>query len=366
MARRRTTMTALAAALVFSLAACGSDDSGGDSGSGSGGGDAAGKVGVILPDTESSVRWENFDRPYLEAAFKEAGVDYDIQNAEGDAQRQATIAEQMITEGATVLAIVNLDSASGAQIEEQAAKEGVQTIDYDRLTLGGSAAYYVSFDNTEVGRLQGQGLQQCLEANGVTQGNIAFLNGSPDDNNATLFSSGAHEVLDPLTQYPQVAEQAVPDWDNQQAATIFEQMYTQNNGNIQGVVAANDGLANSVIQILGRNNAAGANNVTGQDASVEGLQNILAGDQCMTVYKSVRDEANALADLAVSLINGEKGKTTGTVQDTEGGRDVPSVLLTPVSIFRDNVKDVVDDQFVTADELCTGDFATACQELGIQ
>jgi len=365
MARRSTLTTAIAAALVFGLAACGSDD-GGDSGGGDGGGEAAGKVGVILPDTESSVRWENFDRPYLEAAFEDAGVEFDIQNAEGDAQRQATIAEQMITEGATVLAIVNLDSASGAQIQEQAAAEGVQTIDYDRLTLGGSAEYYVSFDNTEVGRLQGEGLAQCLEANGTAQGNIAFLNGSPDDNNATLFSAGAHEVLDPMTQYTQVAEQAVPGWDNQEAATIFEQMYTQAGGNIQGVLAANDGLANSVIQILGRNNAAGANNVTGQDATVEGLQNILNGDQCMTVYKSIREEAGALAELAVALINGEEGETTGTVEDTEAGREVPSVLLTPVAIFRDNVKDVVDDEFVTAEDLCTGDFAAACTELGIE
>jgi D-xylose transport system substrate-binding protein len=368
MARRSTkAATAIAAALVFGLTACGGDSGGGDTGSGSdSSGEASGKVGVILPDTESSVRWENFDRPYLEAAFEDAGVEFDIQNAEGDAQRQATIAEQMITEGATVLAIVNLDSASGAQIQEQAAAEGVQTIDYDRLTLGGSAEYYVSFDNTEVGRLQGQGLAQCLEENGVTQGNIAFLNGSPDDNNATLFSAGAHEVLDELSQYPQVAEQAVPGWDNQEAATIFEQMYTQAGGNIQGVLAANDGLANSVIQILGRNNAAGANNVTGQDATVEGLQNILAGDQCMTVYKSIREEASALADLAVALINGEEGETTGTVEDPEGNREVPSVLLTPVSIFRDNVKDVVDDEFVSAEDLCTGEFADACTELGIE
>jgi D-xylose transport system substrate-binding protein len=367
MARRTTlTTTAIAAALVFGMAACGSDDGGDSGGGGGGGGEAEGKVGVILPDTESSVRWENFDRPYLEAAFEEAGVEYDIQNAEGDAQRQATIAEQMITEGATVLAIVNLDSASGAQIQETAEAEGVQTIDYDRLTLGGSAAYYVSFDNEEVGRLQGQGLAQCLEEKGVTQGNIAFLNGSPDDNNATLFSGGAHEVLDPMTQYTQVAEQAVPEWDNQEAATIFEQMYTQNGGNIQGVLAANDGLANSVIQILGRNNAAGASNVTGQDASAEGLQNILAGDQCMTVYKPIREEANALAELAVALINGEEAETNGTVEDPEGGREVDSVLLTPVSIFRDNVKDVVDDDFVTAEELCTGEFADACTELGIE
>src|ERR687894_310063 len=285
MARRSTrATTAIAAALVFGLTACGGDGGDGDTGSGGGGdgggGEAAGKVGVILPDTESSVRWESFDRPYLEAAFDDAGVEYDIQNAEGDAQRQATIAEQMITEGATVLAIVNLDSASGAQIQEQAAAEGVQTIDYDRLTLGGAAEYYVSFDNTEVGRLQGEGLAQCLGED--EEANIAFLNGSPDDNNAKLFSEGAHEVLDEISNYTQVAEQAVPGWDNQQAATIFEQMYTQAGGNIQGVLAANDGLANSVIQILGRNNAAGANNVTGQDATVEGLQNILPGHQCMT------------------------------------------------------------------------------------
>jgi D-xylose transport system substrate-binding protein len=363
MARRRTLMTALAASLVFSLAACGGDD-GGDSGSGGGGGgEAAGKVGVILPDTESSVRWEQADRPLLEKAFDDAGVEYDIQNAEGDAQRMATIAEQMITGGVTVLAIVNLDSASGAQIEQQAAQQGVATIDYDRLTLGGSAEYYVSFDNTVVGELQGKGLAQCL---GDKAASIAFLNGSPDDNNATLFSKGAHSVLDENSNYTAVAEQAVPGWDNQQAATIFEQMYTQAGGNIQGVYAANDGLANSVISVLQRNNVAGQVPVTGQDATVEGLQNILAGNQCMTVYKPIAEEANALSELAIALINGEDAETTGEAEDPEGNRQVPSVLLTPQAIFRDNVKDVVDDGFVTAADLCTGDFAAACTELGIE
>jgi D-xylose transport system substrate-binding protein len=366
MARRSTrAATAIAASLVFGLTACGGDSGGGDTGGGGGGGgEAQGKVGVILPDTESSVRWESFDRPYLEAAFEEAGVEADIQNAEGDADRMTTIAEQMLTEGATVLAIVNLDSASGAQIQDAAAQEGVQTIDYDRLTLGGQAEYYVSFDNTEVGRLQGQGLAQCLGED--EEANIAFLNGSPDDNNATLFSAGAHEVLDPITNFKQVAEQPVPGWDNQQAATIFEQMYTQANGEIDGVLAANDGLAGSVVSILERNDAAGDVPVTGQDATVEGLQRILAGTQCMTVYKSVREEANALAELAVALINGEEGETTGEVEDTEGGRQVPSVLLKPQAIFRDNVKDVVDDEFVSADDLCTGEFAEACTELGIE
>jgi D-xylose transport system substrate-binding protein len=363
MVRRRTVTTAIAAAMVFGLAACGGDDDGGNGGSGGGGGgEAAGKIGVILPDTASSARWESADRPLLEAAFDEAGVEYDIQNAQGDAQQMATIAEQMITEGVTVLAITNLDSASGAAIQRQAEQQGVQTIDYDRLTLGGESDYYVSFDNTEVGRLQGEGLAQCL---GDEPANIAYLNGSPDDNNATLFSQGAHEVLDAMDQYTVVAEQAVPDWDNQQAATIFEQMYTQAGGDIQGVLAANDGLANAVVSILGRNNAAGQVPVTGQDATVEGLQNILAGNQCMTVYKPIEQEANALAELAVALVNGEEPEVDGSVEDTEGDREVPSVLLDPVSVFRDNVKQVIDDGYQSAADVCTGAYAAACTELGI-
>jgi D-xylose transport system substrate-binding protein len=365
MARRRTLMMALAAPLVFSLtlSACGSDDKGGSGGSGSSGGQAAGKIGVILPDTESSPRWESADRPLLEKAFKDAGVDYTIDNAQGDAQRMATIADQMITQGVTVLAIVNLDSASGAQIEEKAAQQGVATIDYDRLTLGGSAEYYVSFDNVGVGRLQGQGLADCL---GDGAANIAFLNGSPDDNNATLFAQGAHEVLDKISNYKKVAEQAVPGWEPDQAATIFEQMYTQAGGNIQGVLAANDTLGNAAIQTLVRNGQGGKANVTGQDAAVEGLQNILAGNQCMTVYKPAKDEANALAKLAIALINGDKADTNGESEDTEGNRKVPSVLLDPVAITKDNVKQVVDDGQVTAADLCTGEFAAKCAEAGIK
>jgi D-xylose transport system substrate-binding protein len=366
MASRRLLSIAASSVLVLGLAACGGDDGGGDAGSGGdggGNGEAAGKVGVILPDTASSARWETADRPLLAEAFEEAGVEYDIQNAEGDAQRMATIAEQMITEGATVLAIVNLDSASGAQIQRQAEQQGVVTIDYDRLTLGGSAQYYVSFDNTEVGRLQGQGLAECL---GDEPANVAFLNGSPDDNNATLFSEGAHEVLDAIPSYTVVAEQAVPGWDNQQAATIFEQMYTQNDGQIDGVLAANDGLGNAVISVLQRNNVAGQVPVTGQDATIDGLQNILAGNQCMTVYKPIQEEANALAELAIGLINGEEPEATDTVEDAEGGRDVPAILLDPVSVTRENVSRVVEDGFVDAADLCTGEFAEDCTELGIQ
>ncbi len=362
--RNRRIAVAGLATMSLALAACGGSN-GTSTGTGSGDGassDAAkAKVGVILPDSKSSARWETADRKFLKEAFDAAGVDSDIQNAQGDKRQFQTIADQMISSGVNVLMIVNLDSGTGKAVLDKAKSQGVATIDYDRLTLGGSAQYYVSFDNVAVGKLQGEGLAKCL---GDKSANIAFLNGSPTDNNATLFSQGAHDVLDGMSNYKKVAEQAVPDWDNQQAATIFEQMLTANK-DINGVLAANDGLGNAAISILKKNNLNGQVPVTGQDATVEGLQNILAGDQCMTVYKAVKQEADAAAKLAIALAQGETPDATGTTKDTEGGRDVPSVLLVPQAIFKDNVKDVVDDGFVTKDDLCTGKFAAMCSEAGI-
>ncbi len=352
-----------AGSAVTSAADSAASAAGSAASSAAGGGSAAagtGKVGIILPDTKSSARWETQDRPNLEAAFKAAGVDYDIQNANGNKAAMATIADQMIANGATVLAIVNLDNESGAAIQKKAAAQGVKTIDYDRLTLGGNADYYVSFNNTTVGELQGKGLDKCL---GGGDKNIVFLNGSPSDSNATAFSEGAHSVLDPMTNYTVVAEQAVPDWDNQQAGTIYEQMFTSQGGNIDGVLAANDGLGNAVIAINKKNGVQIP--VTGQDATVQGLQNILAGDQCMTVFKDTTKEAGALADVAIALANGETPTTTGTVQDTEGNREVQAILETPEAIYKENVKDVVDAEGVTAKELCTGAYAAQCTELGI-
>ncbi len=347
---------------AMSLTACGSDsDSSGGSGS-DGGGDATGKVGVILPDTESSVRWESADRPALEAAFKEADVEYDIQNAEGDAERMTQIADTMIGNGVTVLAIVNLDSESGAAIQEKAASQGVATIDYDRLTLGGTAEYYVSFDNTVVGELQGQGLADCL---GDKKANIVYLNGSPTDNNATLFAEGAHSVLDGMSSYKVVGEQAVPDWDNEQAATIFQQLFTAADGKVDGVLAANDGLGGAAISILEGAGQDGKVPVTGQDATVEGLQNVLAGTQCMTVYKSATQEAGALAETAIALANGEEATTTGTTVDSSDDSEVPSILLEPQSITKDNVGDVIDDGGQKAADVCSGKFADMCAKAGI-
>jgi D-xylose transport system substrate-binding protein len=344
---------------AMALSSCGSDEP--ETGS-EGSGDDAGKIGVILPDTESSVRWESADRPALEAAFEEAGVEYDIQNAEGDAERMTQIADTMIGAGVTVLAIVNLDSESGAAIQEKAASQGVATIDYDRLTLGGSAEYYVSFDNTVVGELQGQGLADCL---GDTEANIVYLNGSPTDNNATLFAEGAHSVLDEIDSYKVVGEQAVPEWDNEEAATIFQQLYTAADGDVDGVLAANDGLGGAAISILEANGQAGKVPVTGQDATVEGLQNVLAGTQCMTVYKSATLEANALADTAIALVNGEEAETTGTTVDSSDDSEVPSILLEPQAITKDNVGDVIADGGQKLEDVCAGKFADLCADAGI-
>jgi D-xylose transport system substrate-binding protein len=351
-----------------SLTACGGQDDGAGSGGTNNAGGKKPKIGVILPDSASSNRWETADRKFLKQAFDAAGVESDIQNAQGDKSAFQTIADQMITNGATVLMIVNLDSGTGKAVLDGAKSKGVATIDYDRLTLGGSAQYYVSFDNVAVGKLQGEGLVRCLTEKGVKKPVVAELNGSPTDNNATLFKDGYDSILKPkydAGDYVKGPDQSVPDWDNTQAGTIFEQMLTQTKGKIDGVLAANDGLGNAVISVLKKNKLNGKVPVTGQDATVEGLQNILAGDQCMTVYKAIKAEADAAADLAISLAKGEKKNAAQTVKDPEGGRDVPSVLLTPKAIFQDNVKEVVDDGFVTKEELCAGNFASLCAKAGI-
>jgi D-xylose transport system substrate-binding protein len=367
--RRSLAVGGALCALAFGAAACGSDNNSSTSTSGGASttsGNKAQKVGVLLPDTKSSVRWESFDRPLLQQAFKAAGVPVTIDNAQGDKSTQQQQAEQLITNGAKVLLLVNLDSGSGAAIEANAQSRGVKVIDYDRLTLKGSAAYYVSFDNVQVGKLQGQGLVKCLGSSGKPA--IAELNGSPTDNNATLFKQGYDSVLNPLYQdgkATKVADQSVPDWDNQKALTIFEQMLAKTNNKIDGVLAANDGLGNSAISAIKARKLKQIP-VTGQDATPQGIQNILSGDQCMTVYKAVKKEADAAATLAIALAKGEQpkaGLVNGTSDDTK--RKVPSVLLTPQAITIDNVKVPFDDGFLKASEVCVGKYASLCQKAGI-
>jgi D-xylose transport system substrate-binding protein len=368
--RRALAIGGALCALTFAVAACGSDNNNSTSSSGGGAsttsGSKAQKVGVLLPDTKSSVRWESFDRPLLQAAFKSAGVPVTIDNAQGDKSTQQQQAEQLITNGAKVLLLVNLDSGSGAAIEANAQSRGVKVIDYDRLTLKGQAAYYVSFDNVKVGQLQGQGLVKCLGS--ASKPAIAELNGSPTDNNATLFKQGYDSVLKPLYssgKATKVADQSVPDWDNQKALTIFEQMLQKSNNKIDGVLAANDGLGNSAISAIKARKLKQLP-VTGQDATPQGIQNILSGDQCMTVYKAVKKEADAASKLAIALATGKQpaaGLVNGKTNDTS--RDVPSVLLTPEAITKDNLKVVFDDGFLKPSEVCVGKYASLCTKAGI-
>jgi D-xylose transport system substrate-binding protein len=375
--RRLNRVAALGATtlLTLAVAACGDDggsSSDGGSGGGGGGGESSGTVGVILPDSVSSPRWEANDRPSLQSAFEAAGIESNIQNAEGDVAKFGTICDSMINEGVDVLMIVNLDSESGRACLQKATDAGIVSIDYDRLTLGGGASYYVSFDNVEVGRLMGQGLQQCLDDAGKSKANIAYINGDPTDNNAALFKQGYEEALKPMIDsgdYTLVGDQT-GEWDPDKASDAFDGIYTANDGKVDGVVSANDTMAGGIIARLKANGLAGKVPVTGQDASVEGLQRVLAGTQCMTAYKNTELEAKAASDLAIALIEQDKAAAdqmaTGAVPDTETGEDVPSVLATPEAIFKDGVKKVIDDGFQTAEDVCTGEFQKFCADAGIQ
>lgn len=359
--RNRIAAVATAGLMVAcGLSACGDNDA---SKSGSG----KPKIGVILPDTRSSARWETTDRKYLETAFKQAGVSYDIQNAQNDKQAFQTIAEQMITSGITVLMIVNLDSSTGKAVLDKARSQGIATIDYDRLTVGGNAQFYVSHDSTDVGAKLAEGLMRCLDEKGVVRPVIAELHGSQSDNNASEVKNGYDAKLQQkfdTGEYVKGPDRWVPNWEAAQAATLFEQMLTANR-NISGVLAANDTIGNAAISVLKKNQLNGRVPVTGQDATVQGLQNVLLGDQCMTVYKAVKQEADAAATLAIGLANHEERSAPLTVRDPETGRDVPSILLPARAVYPENVREVVAEGFVTAAELCTGEVAARCRAAGI-
>jgi D-xylose transport system substrate-binding protein len=368
----------LLAALVLAVASlvaagCGSSNK---SSSNTSGGAAAttpassakGSIAVLLPDTQSSVRWEQFDRKYLDQAFTAAGIKHTIVNAQGDPTQQRTQAEQALTNGAKVILLVDLDPGSGKSIIDLAHSRGAKVIDYDRLTLGANADVYVSFNNVSVGKLQGEGLVKCIKDKNLKSPVVAELNGSPTDNNATLFAQGYNSVLDPMYKdgtFKKGPNQSVPDWDNQKALTIFEQMLQKSSNNIDGVLAANDGLGNAAISAIKARKLKQLP-VTGQDATAEGIQNILAGDQCMTVYKAIKQEADAASKLAIALAKKQQpaaGLVNGKSDDTS--RQVPSVLLKPQAITKDNVKVVFDDGFLKKSDVCTGSFASACTEAGI-
>ncbi|BBH70921.1 sugar ABC transporter substrate-binding protein [Actinoplanes sp. OR16] len=374
---RKSLLALVAAGLLTTVTLTACDDGtdpgdSGDSGSAttSSGGEASGSggIGVILPDTKSSQRWGSDDPKYLKAAFEAAKVPFTIENAEGDKEQFKRLGEKMLDEGAKVLIIANLDAASGKAVIDNAKSRGIPVIDYDRLTLNGGADYYVSFDNERVGELQAEGLVSCLKSKKKNNPIVASLNGSLTDNNATLFKNGYDRVLQPYfdqAEFTKGPDQYVPDWDNDEGREIFAQMVKQY-PTIDGVLAANDGLGNAAIEVLREKNMNGDVPVTGQDATVQGLQNILVGDQCMTVYKDVKKEADAAAKLAINLYKNVKTPVDDKLKDPESGAYVPFVKLDPTPITKANVKDVVESGFVSAKDLCTAKFKSACTKADIK
>jgi D-xylose transport system substrate-binding protein len=358
------------AILPLLLTACGGS-SGGSTGSGGTKKPAAkAKVGVILPDAATSPRWENNDRPALEKAIAAAGYTAIIQNATKSVDKFAQLCDGMINQGVAVLMIVNLDNDSGAACEKKALDSGIKSIDYDRLTLGGSADYYVSFDNVQVGKLMGDGLIACLDAKKKTKANIVMIDGDPTDNNASLFKQGYVEALKPKVDsgdYKIIGDQT-GKWDATVAQTTFEQIYNQNKGKVDGVISANDTMAGGIVTVLKNNKLAGDVPVTGQDASDEGLQRVIAGTQCGSVFKNVDLEADAAAKLAIAMLKDDGSAAAlvnGEATDTQANKKVKSVFATPVWVTQENIKAPFDAGYTTVAKVCTGPFAAACTKLGL-
>lgn len=334
-----------------------------------------GKIEVILPDTTTSARYTEFDAPDLAKALQTAGLsasDYTIQNAQGSDSTQLTDAQSAITAGASVLVVDPLDKGVGAQIESYAKQHGVPVIDYDRLTLGGQRSYYVSFDNVKVGELIGNGLVSCISDWHVANPDVIEMKGDPTDNNATLFAQGYDSVIGAKFASNSWKKSAEPagTWDPQTALTEFQQAYTADKA-INAALVPNDENAAPIINYLKTTLKVPANKfpITGQDATLVGLQNVLSGYQCGTVYKSISVEAQAAATLALFLRAGQKppaALVNGTTKDTDANVDVPSVLLTPVWVTSKNMQStVIADHAVPVAQLCGGAYAAMCQSAGI-
>jgi D-xylose transport system substrate-binding protein len=319
------------------------------------------KACALLPDTTSSTRYVLFDAPYLTKAFRAAHIPAQVLNAHNDSQKQKSQAQQCLAKGAKVILLDQLNAASGNAITNLAVGQGAKVIDYDRLVVGSKAAYYVSFDNVRVGRLQGTGLVNGLKAKKTYSKHpvIAELNGGLTDNNAHLFKKGYDAILNPLykndTFKKATAGDQWTDWNAIKARQIFEQMLARNGNKIDGVLAANDGLAGAVVAALKAHDL-GKIPLTGQDATPTGVQFILAGWQTGTVYKSVRKEAAAASKAAIALIKHKKvtgvnGKVSGT----------KSILLTPVWITKANYKLLFKEGFLKKSQVCIGQYKKYCK-----
>jgi D-xylose transport system substrate-binding protein len=333
-----------------------------------------GNITVILPDTVSSTRYVEFDAPYLKEAFTMAGLptaNFTVENALGSDATQFSMAQSAITQGASVLVVDPLDSGVGAHIESYAKSHGVAVIDYDRLTLGGTRGYYVSFNNVKVGTLLGQGLAACITAWGVKNPNVIVMRGAPTDNNATLFADGYDAVMAPYFSSGKWKDVSNPagTWTPDVALSEFEQQYTAHK-NINAALIPNDENGAPIIHYLQTQGVkAKTFPTTGQDATLTGLQNVLSGYQCGTVYKPIFEEAQAAAALALYVRAGKTPPSAllnGTTKDPTTGTEVPSVLLTPEWVTPSNMNaTIIADKFVPASQLCAGSFAADCTAAGI-
>jgi D-xylose transport system substrate-binding protein len=344
------------------------------------------QVGVILPDTTSSTRYVDFDAPYLNDAFADAGytqAQYRIDNAQGSDATELDDATADINLGAKVLIMDPLDGPTGVAIAQLAASKGVTMISYDRATFQGSKTYYVSFNNELVGELIGQGFEACVKAEGISKPEVYVLNGGEDtDPNAISFATGYNKVVwnQPAKTvaagatnslgYKLVAENFAPGWDNTKGGTIFQQAYTAN-PKINATIEANDGLANAVITDL---KAAGVKGgkvpTTGQDATAQGMAWILEGYQCGSVYKAVYKEAQDAVALATILLAGDTPPSAllnGTTTDPANPSITePASLLTPVWVTKANMEaTVVKDGFDPASAICAIAGAALCTADGI-
>jgi D-xylose transport system substrate-binding protein len=346
----------------------------------------SGLVGVIMPDTTSSTRWVTADAPYLTKAFTMAGYsssEFKIDNAQGNDATELALAQADITQGAKVLVMAPLDSTVGTQIQAAAAAKGVKLISYDRATFTGTNTYYVSFDNVQVGKLIGQGFKDCLTAWNVANAKVFTLNGGEDtDPNAIDFAKGYNSVVwgDTVPQETVgktangatlVGDQVAPGWDNSKGQTIFQQQYTAH-PEINATIEANDGLANAVITVLKQNHVP-ANKVptVGQDATLQGIESVLQGYQCGSVYKAIYLEAQDAVALATilragitppaALVNGSTSPAAGKPGNTQ-----PASLLTPLWVDKTKVAStVIADNFVDKTALCAAVTAAVCAANGI-
>ncbi|GAA2752509.1 sugar ABC transporter substrate-binding protein [Amnibacterium kyonggiense] len=348
-------MVAVAAMSTIALAGCSSNGSGGGSGSSGGATSAAKKTAcVILPDTESSPRWESGDRPALNKALNDAGFNANIQNAQNSTSKYTQIAQSQLTKGCGVMLLVDLNGV-GATVLQKAHTAGVPVIAYDRPIKG--ADYYVSFDNEKVGELEGQMIVDGLKAEkkDPKTAKVVCMSGDPTDGNAAFFKSGALKVMGAAGI--KCALSPAGTWDATKSGTEFQQAYTTLKGNIDAVWTANDANNAAVITVLNKYNKTVP--TSGQDASVAGLQNILLGKQYGTVYKPYQLEAKQASEVAISLLQGKK-PSAPTTQD-----GVPSYLLTPILVKADNMKQVFDDGNATTSAVCTGNVAAKCSAAGI-